>query len=489
MGGRISDITAVRQGERLTIYIGSASGGVWRSRDGGTTFKPIFDKEPSLSIGSVAIDPSDPKTVWVGTGESWVRNSVSVGTGIYRSHDEGDNWDSMGLKDSEHISRILIDPKNGNTVYACALGHLWNSNTERGVYKTTDGGKTWNKILYRNDSTGCADMAMDPQDPGIIYAAMWDVRREPWNFRSGGPGSGLFKSTDAGATWHELRKGLPEGDLGRIGVAVATSNPKRMYAVVEARNHTALFRSEDAGDSWTEVNNSFNISGRPFYFARIIIDPKDPDRVYKPGFFFTVSEDGGKSFSSAIDTQGPDDRRARRLPHSLDQSQQSRPDACRYRWRRLPVARSGNALAFPEQHSSRAVLSRQRRHGRSLQRLRRPPGQWHLDGSVTRRRWHPQPRVACNRHRRRLLGIFRSRPTPTTPTPNTRAEKSRASAKAPVSQETSSLFRAPMNPTSASTGTRPSLSVRIKKAQSISADNSSSARAITANPGSASLPT
>ncbi|MFZ3340968.1 MAG: glycosyl hydrolase [Terriglobales bacterium] len=307
MGGRISDITGVRQGERLTIYIGSASGGVWRSRDGGTTFKPVFDKEPSLSIGSVAIDPSDPKTVWVGTGESWVRNSVSVGTGVYRSHDEGDNWDSMGLKDSEHVSRILIDPKNGNTVYACALGHLWNSNTERGVYKTTDGGKTWNKILYRNDSTGCADMAMDPQDPGIVYAAMWDVRREPWNFRSGGPGSGLFKSTDAGATWHELRKGLPEGDLGRIGVAVAPSNPKRMYAVVEARNHTALFRSEDAGDSWTEVNNSFNISGRPFYFARIIVDPKDPDRVYKPGFFFTVSEDAGKSFSSAIDTQGPDE--------------------------------------------------------------------------------------------------------------------------------------------------------------------------------------
>ncbi len=306
MGGRIADIAAVREGEKLTIYIGSASGGVWRSRDGGITFKPIFDKEPSQSIGSIAIDPSDPKTVWVGTGESWVRNSVSVGTGVYRSRDGGENWDAMGLADSEHVSRILINPKDGKTVYACALGHLWNSNTERGVYKTSDGGKTWNKILYRNDSTGCAEMAMDPQDPSVIYAAMWDVRREPWNFRSGGPGSGFFKSTDAGATWHELRKGLPEGDLGRIGMAVAPSDHNRVYAVVEARNHTALFRSDNAGDGWTEVNNSFNISGRPFYFARLIVDPKNPDRVYKPGFFFTVSEDGGKSFSSAINTEGPD---------------------------------------------------------------------------------------------------------------------------------------------------------------------------------------
>ncbi len=300
MGGRIADLTAVREGQRLTIYVGSASGGVWKSVDGGTTFKPVFDRQPSLSIGSVAIDPSNAKTVWVGTGEAWVRNSVSVGTGMYRSRDGGDNWEAVGLPDSEHVSRIVVHPKDGNTVYACALGHLWNSNSERGVFKTTDGGKTWNKVLYRNDSTGCADLAMDPQDPGVLYAAMWDVRREPHNFRSGGRGSGFFKSTDAGRTWHELRKGLPDGDLGRIGMGVAPSNPARIYAVVEARNHTALFRSDNAGDSWTEVNNSFNISGRPFYFARIVVDPKNPDRVYKPGFFLTVSEDGGKTFSAAI---------------------------------------------------------------------------------------------------------------------------------------------------------------------------------------------
>ena len=300
MGGRIADIAAVRDGGRLTIYVGSASGGVWKSVDAGTTFKPIFDKQPSLSIGSIAIDPQNSKTMWVGTGESWARNSVSVGTGVYRSRDGGENWEAVGLPDSEHVSRMIVHPKESNTVYACALGHLWNSNTERGVFKTTDGGKTWNKILYRNDSTGCAELAMDPQDASVVYAAMWDVRREPHNFRSGGPGSGLFKSTDGGTTWHELRKGLPEGDLGRIGIGIAASKTARVYAVVEAKNHTALFRSDDAGDSWTEVNSSFNVSGRPFYFARLAVDPKNPDRVYKPGFFLTVSEDGGKSFSAAF---------------------------------------------------------------------------------------------------------------------------------------------------------------------------------------------
>jgi photosystem II stability/assembly factor-like uncharacterized protein len=300
MGGRIADIAAVAEGQRLTIYVGAAGGGVWRSVDGGTTFKPVFDKEPTQSIGSIAIDPSHPKTVWVGTGESWVRNSVSVGTGLYRTTDAGENWQLMGLADSEHISRVLVDPKDGNTVYACALGHLWNSNEERGVFKTTDGGKTWKKILYVDDKTGCAEMAMDPKSPDTVYAAMWQVLRQPWNFDSGGPGSGLFKSTDGGATWHPIRKGFPDGDLGRIGIAVAPSNTNRLYAVVEAKNHTALFRSDDAGDSWTETNNSFNVSGRPFYFARIIVDPNDADRVYKPGFGLTISDDAGKSFSAAF---------------------------------------------------------------------------------------------------------------------------------------------------------------------------------------------
>ncbi len=301
MGGRIADITAVQDGQHpLTIYVGAAGGGVWKSSDAGITFKPVFDKQSTQSIGSIAIDPSNPQVVWVGTGESWVRNSVGVGNGIYRSSDGGDTWENLGLTNSEHLSRIVIHPKDSSTVYACALGHLWNANQERGVFKTTDSGKNWKKVLYRDDNTGCAEMVMDPQDPSVLYAAMWDVRRQPFNFRSGGPGSGLFKSTDGGETWHELRKGLPEGDLGRIGLAIPASQHTRVYAVVEARNHTALFRSDDAGASWTEVNNSFNVSGRPFYFARVVADPNNPDRVYKPGFSLTVSEDGGKSFSSAM---------------------------------------------------------------------------------------------------------------------------------------------------------------------------------------------
>jgi photosystem II stability/assembly factor-like uncharacterized protein len=300
MGGRIADIAAVEEGQRLTIYVGAAGGGLWKSVNGGTSFKPVFDKQPTQSIGSIAIDPSNPKRVWVGTGEAWTRNTVSVGTGLYLSRDGGDNWDLMGLADSEHISRVVVYPKDSNVVFACALGHLWNSNQERGVFKTSDGGKTWNKVLYVDDKTGCAELAMDPQDSNTLYAAMWQVRRQPWTFTSGGPGSGLFKSTDGGATWHPVRKGLPQGDLGRIGIAVAASQHKRIYAVVEARNHTALFRSDDGAENWTEVNNSFNVSGRPFYFARIVVDPNNADRVYKPGFGLTVSDDAGQSFSAVF---------------------------------------------------------------------------------------------------------------------------------------------------------------------------------------------
>ncbi len=310
MGGRIADLTAVQEGQRLTLYAGAAGGGLWKSVDGGTTFKPVFDKQPTQSIGSIAVDPSNSQTVWVGTGESWTRNSVSVGTGLYRTRDAGETWDLMGLADSEHISRIIVDPKDGNVVYACALGHLWNSNEERGVFKTIDSGKTWKKVLYSNADVGCADMVMDPEDPHILYASMWLVRRLPWTFSSGllpdgkspnpGQGSELYKSTDGGATWHPARKGLPSGDLGRIGLAISAARHTRVYAVVEAKNHTALFRSDDSAESWTEMNSAFNISGRPFYFARIVADPNNADRVYKPGFGLTVSDDGGKSFSGVF---------------------------------------------------------------------------------------------------------------------------------------------------------------------------------------------
>jgi photosystem II stability/assembly factor-like uncharacterized protein len=295
MSGRIAAIAAVPE-DPLTVYVGSASGGVWKSVDAGTTFKPVFD-EHTQSIGAIAIDPSEPKTVWVGTGESWMRNSVSAGDGVYRSADAGDTWENMGLKDTEHIARILVSPKDSSTVYVCAPGHLWNANEERGVFKTTDGGKTWKKVLYVNADTGCSDLAMDPQEPRILYAGMWQFRRSPDFFTSGGPGSALYRSTDGGETWKELKEGLPAGEKGRIAVAVAPSRPSVLYAVVEAKE-TALYRSEDLGESWSRVNSSFNVKARPFYFGLVVVDPTDPNTVYKPGLTLSVSTDGGRSFTS-----------------------------------------------------------------------------------------------------------------------------------------------------------------------------------------------
>jgi photosystem II stability/assembly factor-like uncharacterized protein len=300
-GGRIAAIDAVAQ-DPLTIFVGSAGGGVWRSRDGGTTFRPVFD-EHSQSIGAVAVDPSNPKTIWVGTGESWTRNSVGVGDGVYRSTDGGDHWERLGLEKSERIARIQVHPTDGSIVYVCATGHLWDDHEERGVYKTTDAGKTWKRVLYVNAGTGCADLAMDPQEPRILYAGMWQFRRYPWTFRSGGPGSGLYKSTDGGETWKPLTRGLPASEKGRIAVAVAPSRPSVVYALVESAN-TALYRSDDTGESWAEVNSSFNVQVRPFYFSRLAVDPADFNTVYKPGLLLTVSTDGGKTFSTPFSSSG-----------------------------------------------------------------------------------------------------------------------------------------------------------------------------------------
>ncbi|MBW8873501.1 MAG: glycosyl hydrolase [Acidobacteria bacterium] len=301
MGGRIAAIDAVPH-DPLTIYVGAAGGGVWRSTDGGVAWKPVFDDNVQ-SIGAITIDPKNPKTVWVGTGESWTRNSTSVGDGLYKTTDGGDSWQRVGLENSERIARIQVSPADGNTVWACATGHLWDSHPDRGVYKTTDGGKTWKKVLFVDPDTGCSDLAVDPQDPSILYAGMWQFRRTPWSFRSGGKGSGLYKSTDGGETWRPLKNGLPAGEKGRVAVAVAPSRPSVVYALVEAEK-TALFRSDDVGESWREVNSSFNVQARPFYFARIAVDPTDFNTLYKPGLTLTVSSDGGKSFTSVIGSGG-----------------------------------------------------------------------------------------------------------------------------------------------------------------------------------------
>jgi photosystem II stability/assembly factor-like uncharacterized protein len=310
MSGRVAAIDAVREGQRLTVYVGAASGGVWKSVNGGTNFKPVFDKQAVQSIGAVTIDPKNPKVIWVGTGEAWVRNSVSVGDGVYKSVDGGDNWTNVGLNNSERIAKILVDPSNGNNVYVCTPGKLWSDSNDRGVYKTTDGGKTWTKVLKgANASTGCSMMSMDKSNPQIIYAGMWDFRRQGWTFRSGGDGptaasgSGLFKSTDGGATWTELdqnsAKGLPAKPWGRIAVTVAPSKPNVVYAFIEAEMPKGgLYRSDDSGLTWTALDRSANMVWRPFYFANLIVDPKDENTIYKPDGPLIASNDGGKSFSN-----------------------------------------------------------------------------------------------------------------------------------------------------------------------------------------------
>jgi photosystem II stability/assembly factor-like uncharacterized protein len=301
MSGRVAAIDAVGE-DPLTIYVGAASGGVWKSENGGITFAPVFD-DYTQSIGAIRIDPSDKETVWVGTGESWTRNSTSVGTGVYKTTDGGSSWEAKGLAASERIARIRIHPTDGKTVWVCATGTLWSAGEERGVYKTTDGGDTWERVLYVDDGTGCSDLDMDPQDPNVLYAGMWQFRRSPSFFSSGGPGSGLYKSTDGGATWKELTDGLPSGDKGRVTVAVAPSRPNRIYAVIEAKD-TWLYRSDDTGASWERINASMSVTARPFYFGHMVVDPNDFNRVYKPALGFGASEDGGKSFTGIFSGGG-----------------------------------------------------------------------------------------------------------------------------------------------------------------------------------------
>ncbi|MBU7578796.1 MAG: hypothetical protein KAF40_12110 [Flavihumibacter sp.] len=296
MSGRITAIEGVNK-DGKTLYIGTAGGGIWKSTNAGASFKPIFDRY-CQSIGALAIDQSKPAVVYAGTGESNMRNSVSIGNGLYKSTDGGDNWTKIGLDSTEHISKIVIDPSNSNIVYVAAPGPLWSDSEHRGLYKSTDGGKTWTKSLYISDKAGCADVSLDPNNPNIVYATTWEFRRLPYLFNSGGKGSGIFKSMDGGKTWKELTNGLPAKPFGRTALALAPSAPENLIAIVEAKD-TKMYISKDGGESWKEQSATLNVVSRPFYFSTLVIDPKDPKRVYRPAFSFSYSDDGGYSFAEA----------------------------------------------------------------------------------------------------------------------------------------------------------------------------------------------
>jgi len=307
-GGRTLAVTGVR-GQPEIFYFGSVGGGVWKTNDAGRTWKPIFDSQPIASIGAIAVAPSDSNIIYVGSGEADMRSSISYGNGMYKSTDSGKTWTPIGLEDSRQIGRILVDPRDPNKVFVAALGHPYGANQERGVFRSKDGGKSWQKTLFHDENTGAIDLAFEPGNPKTIYAALWQTRRPPWSIYppSNGPGSGLYRSGDGGDHWERMSgQGLPTEGLGRIGIAFAPSNPRRIYLIVDAKEG-GLFRSDNSGQSWQSVSNDRRIWQRGWYFGELSVDPKDPNTVYVPNTTTYQSHDGGKTFTAFRGAPGGDD--------------------------------------------------------------------------------------------------------------------------------------------------------------------------------------
>ena len=295
-GGRATAVVGI-PGNPNVYYVGAAGGGVFKTEDGGVTWKPVFEKESTASIGAIAIAPSNPNYIWVGTGEANLRNDISRGKGVFFSPDAGKSWQQMGLSDVGQISRVVIDPVDPNVVFVAAVGHAWGPNSERGVFRTTDGGKTWQRVLFVNDTTGASDIVMAPGNPKVLFAAMWQVVRHPWKLDNGGTGSGIYKSVDGGTTWKKLTEGLPKGPIGRIALAIARTNPDHVYALIEAKEGM-LWQSLDLGEHWQEVSDSHTLNVRPFYFSRFVVSPDNENKLYFLSFLLTESTDGGKTTKS-----------------------------------------------------------------------------------------------------------------------------------------------------------------------------------------------
>ncbi|MGD8689442.1 MAG: hypothetical protein PVI37_05830 [Gammaproteobacteria bacterium] len=303
-GGRVSSVVGV-PGQPNIMYVGAAGGGVFKSVDGGNSWKAVFTDQATSSIGDITLASGNPDLVWVGTGEPNIRNDITDGHGVYFSPDGGKSWQFKGLADAGQIGRVVVDPRNRDRVFVAAVGHAWGPNKTRGVFRSTDGGKTWKKVLYVNDTTGASDVVMSPGNPEVLYATMWDVRRRPWTLQSGGPGSGIYRSTDGGDTWQKIEQGLPDSPLGRIALAAAPSNPKHLYALVEA-GKGMLWESRDMGDHWTRVSDNHSLDVRPFYFSQIRVDPRNEDHVFFLSFRLLASTDGGKTVHWADKGVHPD---------------------------------------------------------------------------------------------------------------------------------------------------------------------------------------
>ncbi|MFQ5537300.1 MAG: hypothetical protein ACE5GJ_07590 [Gemmatimonadota bacterium] len=301
MGGRVADL-AVVESRPSTFYVGFASGGMWRTDSDGARWEPLFDDQPCASVGDVTVFQANPRVVWVGTGEPQNRQSSPYGCGVFWSTDGGKSWTALGLEDTRHIGRIALHPDDADVAYVAAVGHLFGPNDERGVFRTTDGGATWERVLYVDENTGAIDIVMDPSDPNTLFAAMYQRHRTVFGFSAGGPGSGLYRTTDGGETWTELTRGLPEGDKGRIGIGIYRRNPHIVYALVESRAQgRGLYRSEDRGESWEKVSGR---NPRPMYFSLVRVDPTDESRVYLGGVQFSISDDGGRTWMEGNAAEG-----------------------------------------------------------------------------------------------------------------------------------------------------------------------------------------